>query len=256
MTQNVNFLATVSKKYLFTHLLVCADCGGYMSGHTHRRGWRRYICTTYKEAGNTACFANSIAEDTIKAKVIETLEAEYLSPAKLDQLRKRMQARLQGLRKSGEDKRIKKQIGELSAHIAQGNRNLALLPPDRIAGVVATIREWETQRDRLREELRRLEEGQEHLDQVIKLAESHLWKLRESLLSGDPDRLRAVFREVLSARGTLLQPPEEEQADLEHLHKGAHRLEAWFRSFPVGNFRWLNSTQLSLGWGSMVGMPM
>jgi hypothetical protein len=82
--------------------------------------------------------------------------------------------------------------------IDRGNENLAILPRDRIDGVVAKVREWEGQRDRLLAEVRQLEDGEAEISQVVKLAESHLWRLREGLQSKDPATLRAVFREMLS----------------------------------------------------------
>jgi hypothetical protein len=184
--------------FLFTHLLVCAHCGGYMVGRTHHRNKsRQYLCSTYERQGKDACYANLVNEAEIEAKVREVLEREYLNPDKLQSLRRTMLEKLKALRGAGEVKRLQKQAAELDAKINRGTENLAILPADRIASVVAKVREWEGQRDKLRAQARQLEDGEAEIAQTVKLAEGHLWRLREALQSGDPARVRMVYRELL-----------------------------------------------------------
>jgi DNA invertase Pin-like site-specific DNA recombinase len=185
-------------RHLFTHLLVCADCGGYMVGKTDRKGTRYYICPTYQRQGKHACHANRVNEADIEAKVCEVLEREYLNPDRLEALRQSMTQKLRAMRDAGEVKQLQKQVAELSARIDRGNENLAILPPDRIAGVVAKVREWEGQRDQLQARARQLQEGEAEIAQTIKLAEGHLWRLREALQSGGSARVRSVYREMIA----------------------------------------------------------
>jgi hypothetical protein len=187
-------------RHLFTHMLVCAHCGGYMVGG-HNHGQRIYQCSTYQRHGTAAgrgCHANTIREADVLERVKDVIERDYLNPDKLAELRARMVAKLKDLRGRGEADRLRRRAAEVAAKIDRGNENLAVLPPDRIAGVVAKVREWESQRDRLLAEVRQLEEGEAEIAGVGQKAEGHLWRLREGLQSGDPSQVRAVLREVVS----------------------------------------------------------
>jgi DNA invertase Pin-like site-specific DNA recombinase len=184
--------------YLFTHLLVCADCGGFMVGNHHRSGRRRYLCSTYQRQGRHACYANTVDEEKLLSLVLEALQREILCPERLEALREQMRLELKAQHRTGELKRLRRQIDQVGAKIDRGNENLALLPPDRIAGVVAKVRVWEGQRQGLLERVRQLENGEREIEQTIRAVEAHLWRFREGFQSGDPETTRAVLREIIS----------------------------------------------------------
>src|SRR5262249_1002097 len=113
-------------------------------------------------------------------------------------LRARMNKKLAALRASGEPDRLRKRIAELEKDIAQGNRNLATLPPERHAAVIEVLQGFEADRDQLAKELQELDNGEKEIAETIRLAEARLWKLREVLQSADSGHLRSVFRELLT----------------------------------------------------------
>src|SRR5262249_3358050 len=92
---------------------------------------------------------------------------------------------------------LTKQAAELDGYIAQGNRNLALLPDDRIPGVVEQIRAWERQRADLSGRLAALdaeaaEEGTGHADGAEQ-ALALLGRLEELVAEADRARVRAAL---------------------------------------------------------------
>jgi DNA invertase Pin-like site-specific DNA recombinase len=183
--------------YLFTHMLVCGDCGAYLRGEPDH-GRKVYLCANYKDYGCKACTRNKVAEDAVRALLIAALKDDILSPARLDAVEAEAARRLEEERASGEADRLRRQVGTLDRHIAQGNANLALLPADRLPGVVAQVRQWEGERAGLLARLGELENGADQTRAVLAEARRQLWRLRESLEGGDEEAQATVVREVVS----------------------------------------------------------
>jgi DNA invertase Pin-like site-specific DNA recombinase len=185
--------------YLFSDLLTCSECGRTLSGQT-RRGKRIYRCHKYDDAGVVVCDFNSVHEDWLLDKVLRVLEEEMLSPNRLEALREEIRRQDEAERAPAALDPLRGRLTELEARIAQGNQNLLLLPPDRLPGAVASLREWEQERDRLREELERRQGGGNlvGLDDAIAACETLLWRLREAVGSGDELLLREVMREAVA----------------------------------------------------------
>jgi DNA invertase Pin-like site-specific DNA recombinase len=146
--------------YLFTHLLVCGDCGTFMRGQPDH-GHKGYICGKYKEYGQSAsgCSRNTVKEADLFASILDAIKDEILNPERLDAVEAEMERRLEAERASGEAERLGRRIEALDRDIAQGNANLARLPEDRLPGVIAQVRQWEGERAGLRERLEHLEGG-------------------------------------------------------------------------------------------------
>jgi DNA invertase Pin-like site-specific DNA recombinase len=185
--------------HLFSGLLTCSHCGRTLAGLT-RKGRRAYRCDMFDAAGQVVCGYNSVDEEWLFDKVLDVLQEEVLAPGRLEALREEVRRQDEAERGPGAVDPMKRRLAELEAHITQGNRNLALLPPDRLPGVVAQVREWETERDRLQAELARRQGGGslEGLDEAIELCESLLWRLREAARAADPLLLREVIREAVA----------------------------------------------------------
>jgi len=86
----------------------------------------------------------------------------------------------------------------LDRDIAQGHANLARLPQDVLAGVVAQVRAWQRQRDALEARRSELATGTLKDKAVLDEARKQLWRLRESLASGDEELQATVLSEVVS----------------------------------------------------------
>jgi hypothetical protein len=183
-------------RHLLTRLLVCADCGGWMVGTT-KGGQRYYVCSSYQRLTSAACHYNRVAEAVAQAAILRVLNEDVLHPARLDEVEAEMLRQLEEERASGEPDRLQKRARELAGLIEQGNRNLLLLPPDRLPGVVAQVRAWEAERDAAAARLAELEDGAEEIKEVMAEARAQLWKLRESLQGDDLEALRAVLRAVV-----------------------------------------------------------
>src|SRR5262249_49505656 len=76
--------------------------------------------------------------------------------------------------------------------------NLARLPADRLAGVVAQVREWEGERAGVLARLSELEDGGNEAKAILAEARKQLWRLREALADNDEEVQAAVIREVVS----------------------------------------------------------
>jgi site-specific DNA recombinase len=183
--------------YLFTHLLVCGDCGAFLRGQPHH-GRKTYICAKYKEYGAAACSRNCVAEADVWGAVLSALKDDILSPARLDEVEAEMERRLQEERDGGEADRLRQRLAGLEKDIAQGNANLARLPPDLLPGVIAQVRQWGAERGQLHERLKELEGGAGQSKAVLAEARRQLWRLREALEGGDEEAQAVVVREVVS----------------------------------------------------------
>jgi site-specific DNA recombinase len=210
------------ERYLFTHMLVCGDCGSFLRGQPVH-GHKSYICANYKEYGSGACNRNTVSEAALKRAIIGTLKDEILSPERLDEIEAEIVRRLEEERASGEAERLQARAEELSKDIAQGNVNLARLPADRLAGVVAQVRAWEGERAGVLERLKELEDGGTEAKAILDEARKQLWRLREALADDDEEAQAAVIREVVS------------KAEVRFTHERTHGKRS-----PTGKGRTLN----------------
>jgi site-specific DNA recombinase len=189
--------ATGPARYLFTHLLICGDCGAFLRGKPSK-GRKIYVCSKYTEYGCKACARNSVYEDDVKAAVFGALRDDILSPERLDEIESAVKDRLEKERASGEEARLKAKADALARDIAQGNANLARLPADRLPGVVAQVRAWEAEHNEVIARIQELQTGRGETQTVLKIAREELWRLREGLICDDLEAQLAVAREVIS----------------------------------------------------------
>jgi hypothetical protein len=124
-----------------------------------------------------------------------------------------------GKRQSCDDnlKRLKREVDKLSQQIDRGNERLAILPPNRLPGLIAKVREWERERAVARAELRRLETAAPVADSEkrIEAAEAAFGRLQEVLQAEDAPLLRELFREMID-RAEL----RSEHEQVKHLRYG------------------------------------
>jgi hypothetical protein len=153
-------------------LLCCGQCGAAMWGTTDRRKsgnktlvYRHYVCSRSRRLGmkRSGCPRNRAAEDEVLAAVVHVLQEKLTDPGALRELCQ--EAERQAKAKETDFAALRKQlegsISTLAANVDQGNRNLALLPPDRIAGVVEQMRKWEAERDQARRQLANLVQAED-----------------------------------------------------------------------------------------------
>ncbi|HTU17596.1 MAG TPA: recombinase family protein, partial [Gemmataceae bacterium] len=182
--------------YLFSGLVICSHCGRTLNSIT-KKGKKHYRCHMYDVAGAVVCGYNAVAEEWLLDRVLRVLEEEMLAPDRLQALRDEIRRQDEAERAPASVEPMEKRLAELKAHIAQGRRNLAILPEDQVPHVSAVVREMEQEHDRIKAELARRQGGGslEGLDDAIAECEALLWRLREAVKEGDPLLLRQVVRE-------------------------------------------------------------
>jgi hypothetical protein len=200
--------------FVLTRLLVCSHCGHYMSGRLDH-GRKYYGCTTHSRLGKHVCPGARVAEDVIFPLVVKAIREQFLNPDRLAQLRADMLAELEAEKAAGgRVEGLRRRLAELKAQVEQGNRNLAILPADRLPGVVEQVRKLEAERDQVAAEVERIASGRrkQEVAETLARAEQHLWKLREAFEASDPADVRAV----------LLDQVDRVELDFEH-EAGARR---------------------------------
>jgi DNA invertase Pin-like site-specific DNA recombinase len=187
--------------YRLTGLLICGHCGWRMIGTTHLGLHKVYYCGRYHEEGKHACGYNRMREETVLKCIVRKIHEDYLNAERLTAL----QAEI--LRQDEEEAQadpertaaLRKRIGELEQQIANGNRNMALAPPDAVAGIAQVVRGLREERDRLAAERDRQERPTARADKEAAVAEAmkHLWRLHDALMSDDPREVRAALQELV-----------------------------------------------------------
>jgi DNA invertase Pin-like site-specific DNA recombinase len=156
--------------WVLSGLLYCGVCGGRMVGVTERRNYngkplvyRYYACKANQRTGAGTCRKNAVKQEAVVGEVANLIQASFTDPQRLALLRAELE------RQAGEAEedraadrvRLEDALAALDRQIRQGNRNLAVLPEDRLAGVVAQVRAWEEERAGLARELARLDAAAE-----------------------------------------------------------------------------------------------
>jgi hypothetical protein len=185
--------------YLFSGLVTCSHCGRTLSG-IMVKGRKSYRCRMYDASGQAVCGYNRVAEDWLLDRVLRVLEEEMLAPERLQALRDEIRRQDDAERAPASVDPLRKRLVDLEAHIAQGRRNLAILPEDQVPHVVAVVRGMEEERDKIKAELARREGGGnlEGLNDAIATCEALLWRLREAVKESDPLLLREVVCEAIA----------------------------------------------------------
>jgi hypothetical protein len=180
-------------------LLVCGHCGGFLVG-VNVRNRRVYLCGDYLAHGRDYCKRNMVHEAQILDIIIRELQKAFLNPDNLQRLRAEVAEMVATERADGNLNRLHARVNTLRLQIDRGNENLAILPPDRIPGVIAKVRQWEGELAGLSAEIRRIEAGSrvEELERHIQAAEDCLWRLQEAAQGQDRHLLRQVLRETIA----------------------------------------------------------
>jgi DNA invertase Pin-like site-specific DNA recombinase len=187
-------------RYLFTHLLVCGDCGAFLRGGPDRvrKEQKSYLCGKYKEYGTTACYHNSILEKPLLQSILAVLLDDVLNPARLDAIEAELAQKLEAERDAGAVQRLRQQMAELEHDIDKGHGRLLQVAEDLLAGAEAKIRAWKQERDHLAARLDELEGGAGESKNILDEARRQVWRLREALAGDDEEAQATVIRAVVS----------------------------------------------------------
>jgi DNA invertase Pin-like site-specific DNA recombinase len=185
--------------FVLSRLLVCGHCGAYLVGVTEY-GRRRFVCGGYLAYGKGHCRRNKVGEKALVNLLLKKLQEAFLDPDNLRRLREEAAALQAERRGEGNLSRLRRAADALEKKIRQGNERLLILPADRVAGAVETLRAWEAELKSVRDEQRRAEgeSPAEDLEKSIAAAETVLWRLQEAWREQDAPLMRRLFREMLS----------------------------------------------------------
>jgi DNA invertase Pin-like site-specific DNA recombinase len=196
--QNTGPKKSDESRYLFTHLLVCGHCGGFMLGHLAHSGEKSYVCGSYDRHGRAACTCNTIQEKPLRDLLVKTIRKEYLNPQRLDELEKEMRRQLEEDRVSGEEEAIRRRLAEIDRDVKLASVNMARAGSQEVLdGIGAAVRGWNEERDRLTARQKQLKGGDRDIEKLIDEAKRQLWHLSESIDSAEPALVRAVFVELV-----------------------------------------------------------
>jgi DNA invertase Pin-like site-specific DNA recombinase len=191
--------------WLLTGLVRCGTCGRPMHGQTGV-GYKGKPIQYYRCSGSKAyrCPAvKFVRQSFLVEEIVAELKERFAEGPALDAISAKVAWLAARGRKDAdaERARLRAAAGELDAKIRQGNANLALLPPDRLPGVVAQVRNWEGERDRISQEMARLDgaaEAHEGTAERVDAALAHLRRLGDTVAQADPAEVRAALAGVVS----------------------------------------------------------
>lgn len=207
--------------WVLSGLLHC-QCGRVMHGVRHSRKknghaylYRHYRCSAKNYQGAAGCPDSGRAQhDWAVREAARLLKEKLGGPDAAAEIRDRM--RLAASRHAVADRETadacRARSGELAGWIAQGNRNLALLPADRIPGVVEQLRAWEAEREAVSARLAALDAGppaDESLDSIEK-ALALIGRLEEVVGLGDPLAVRNALAPLVRKLTLTFRPATPE----------------------------------------------
>jgi DNA invertase Pin-like site-specific DNA recombinase len=192
-------------EWALSGLIFCAGCGAPMWGTvlTPKEGRYRYPiyhCSTVrnygaKGSGERRCRPNTVGRDDILDAVIRRLQEHLLDPKALARLRKELARKTK--ERAGDveaaRQRLRDRIGALDKQVAQGTKNLALLPADLIEDVVKDVRAWKDERQQAARELANLEPGEAVRPGDVEALLALVGQLQEIARRAPASRVRAAL---------------------------------------------------------------
>jgi DNA invertase Pin-like site-specific DNA recombinase len=181
-------------KYAFSGLLRCGLCGSSMVIVGGSDVWRAYGCAGHKDGGATVC-VNSITvrRDILEARLLAPIKAELLSPAKLEDIQRRVAIKIAGKPNAKDNaprmKQLRDQIGNLADAIAVGALKASPALAERLTTFEAELAHLNAQTAKSRCRV---------IDFPTKLAQrfNKLVDGLEQNLAREPHRARAALREI------------------------------------------------------------
>jgi DNA invertase Pin-like site-specific DNA recombinase len=189
--------------YALSGLLVCGHCGARMAAYVIK-GVPHYRCSTYTNVGPKACGSNTVKEAPILDRLVRCIRETVLNPEGLAALRKELRrqqeasarerpARLDSLRRRAAD--LERKVEGMMDRLA----DIEAADRAEVPHVLAKVKEWRAQREKVLAEIRDTDRPRQEadLEEVIRLAESQLFRLGEVVSGGDPRLVRLLVSELV-----------------------------------------------------------
>jgi hypothetical protein len=179
-----------------TRLLVCKNCGGYLTGKKSR-GKQQYVCRNRVHKGPSACPGGYVWEAEMVSGIVAALERDFLNPDFLALLRKELIRQIEEAQKSGDADRLRDRHRELEREIKQGTDNLVLADAAVVPLLSAALAQRKRECDEITLQLDKMQDAVVEVEREVEAAERYLWQLRDSLEGNNSDELRAVLHEAV-----------------------------------------------------------
>jgi DNA invertase Pin-like site-specific DNA recombinase len=190
--------------FALSGLVICGRCGGRMHAQAGRRGRSNfYSCASYNLHGRSKCVPRWVTEPELLGFVIGTVCEQLLAPEKRFAWVAEVERHLTEACRSdpAEVARLKGEVKALDKKIDRANENLAVLPKDRLPGVVAKVRAWEKERAASAGRLAALEGAAvppERIKAVTRGVLRAMEGFHAALTGADPAEQLRVVREVVA----------------------------------------------------------
>ena len=186
--------------YVLSGICRCTKCGSPMTGHTVN-GKHYLICGGYDSKGRSFCDRNSVRQDKLLDLVIGAIEADYTNPDTIKRLRRAGERLAKQATSKTNSQRLMKKLATAQRKLEKAERNLALVDADMLPKLQATIRELDSEKSEIEQQLRIAEtpvvdlavKRQRQIDEAIELFS----RLRESLSKFDPEMLREFLERAI-----------------------------------------------------------
>jgi site-specific DNA recombinase len=189
-------------KYLFSGLLICAECGG----HYVVRNKRYYECGTHLDRGKTICANGRLApREVTEAALLDVIQRDVLSPYNMSALVKRVETALvrNATRSRGERRAQDAELRKAQAE--SENIKEAIRHGRATATLLEMLEETETSIQRLSAEMDAVPKPQAVVRTLPTLIERYAGDFRAALRR-DNDCARELLRHLL---GPIVLRPEE-----------------------------------------------
>jgi DNA invertase Pin-like site-specific DNA recombinase len=215
-------------------LLRCGHCGAKMQGERRLRGrrvtreYRYYVCSGNQCKPGT-CVSYRIREEKLLPVLVRKLQEVYLSPERLDGLRKALREQLEAKQSASPDRaaRLRARIADVDRDIRQGARNL-IRATDNLDLIQEELTALREQTARLARELEALEQAEnvptKELGRRVEQAVHRLGTLREDLRKAKPEQLRAVLMQMISRIDLYFQHGDRSRRQWYRFAKGVVKL--------------------------------
>jgi hypothetical protein len=197
--------------YVLTGLLHCGACGARMVGHTlrpkvngKRYVYRRYECSGSARGGKAVCKGYAITEDVLLKALLQKLQAVYLDPRQLEELRVQLRAKVQAKAAADPERlaTLRKQLEAAAADEVTCRRNLARAADDGLFSALSeSLREIQAGKKRLEGEVASLERvaglPADEMERKVDQAVERLYGLRTQLAGLAGPKLAEALRRLV-----------------------------------------------------------
>jgi len=186
--------------FVLSGLMKCEECGSPMYGQ-NVKGNPYFVCSGYVSRGKSFCSRNSVREDVVLEHVIGAIEAAYLNPKTIGDLRKELHRQVDKESTKVNCTKLKKRLAKVEKDLSTARRNMALADAELRPDYEQVLRELKSEQQHLTTEIKAASVPKKQMraeqDQKVDGAIQLFSQLRETLLRADTVLLREFLRTAI-----------------------------------------------------------